>query len=99
MGVHSYHDGLPGFSEAQILHDGCDECERRGKDVSTALASMDRGRFAAAWKRAADWNTTTDVRDVSQAERDLLHVLWSIQIKLETICGLPIGGLPRGDLL
>jgi hypothetical protein len=95
MSVHDYHEGLPGFSEAQIWHDGCAECETRGKDLSRGIGSMDRGRFALAWRRAADWNTSTSVRDVSQAERPLLEVLWSIQIKLESVCGLPIGELPR----
>jgi hypothetical protein len=92
--THDYHEGLPGFSEAQILHDGCGECELRGRDLSLSIGSMDRGRFALAWRRAADWNRTTDIRDVSQAERPLLEALWAIQVRMETTCGLPIGTLP-----
>jgi hypothetical protein len=95
MAVHDYHQVLPGYSEAQILHDGCGECETRGKSINLAIGSMDKGRFAKAWKRAADWNTNTDVLDVSRAERPLLEALWAIQIRLE-MRGIPIGQVPGG---
>ena len=29
MSSHLCHEDLPGYSEAQILHDGCPECEAR----------------------------------------------------------------------
>lgn len=93
MGVHSYHEAAPNFSEAQILHDGCGECERRGRDISMAVQNMDKGRFALAWARAAQWNRR-GLPDVSEAEAPLLSALWAIQIKLETVCGLPVGELP-----
>src|SRR5258708_39011043 len=95
MSVHDYHEGLPGYSKAQILHDGCGECEARGNDIARAISSLDRERFARAWRRAADWNRTTDVRDVSHAERPLLEVLWAVQLRLETR-GIPIGAVPAG---
>lgn len=92
--AHDYHDGLPGYSPAQILHDGCGECEARGRNLSLAIGSMDKGRFALAWRRAADWNLTVGVvGDVSQAERPLLEALWAIQLRLENY-GIPIGELP-----
>lgn len=94
MGVHDYHDGLPGFSATQILHDGCGECEARGKDVANAIACLDRGRFVQAWVRAAQWNRA-GVPDCSAAERDLLSVLWAIQLKLEPR-GIPVGEVPSG---
>lgn len=93
--VHDYHEGLPGYSPEQILHDGCLECEERGKRDDHGIGSLDSRRFAAAWKRAADWNRTTDIRDVSQAERPLLNTLWSIQLRLEPR-GVPIGEVPSG---
>jgi hypothetical protein len=93
---HDYHQALPGYSPAQILHDGCGECEIRGRSVSLAIASMDKGRFALAWRRAADWNLTVGaVSDVSKAERPLLEALWAIQLRLENY-GVPIGVLPVG---
>ena len=94
MAVHDYHEILPGFSDAQILHDGCGECESRGKNVSHALGSLDKGRFVLAWERAAEWNTR-GLPDVSLAERDLLSVLWAVQLRLETR-GVPIGMCPAG---
>jgi hypothetical protein len=92
--VHDYHEGQPGYSEAQILHDGCGECEARGKDVAQAISSMDKGRFVKAWQRAAEWNTK-GVPDIAKAEMGVLHVLWVIQIKLESR-GIAIGEVPSG---
>ncbi len=93
--THDYHDGLPGYSEAQILHDGCGECEARGRNLNIAIGSLDKGRFALAWRRAADWNRTTDVLDISRAERPLLEALWAVQLKLE-LRGIEIGEVPSG---
>jgi hypothetical protein len=94
VSVHDYHDGLPGFSEAQILHDGCGECEARAANLSHAIGSMDKGRFALAWARAAEWNRHA-LPDVSKAEAPLLNVLWAIQLKLDER-GVPIGEVPSG---
>jgi len=94
MSVHDYHDGLPGYSTQQILHDGCTECETRGKDPAHAIASMDRQTFALAWGRAAEWNRS-GVTDLSRAERGVLSVLWAIQVKLEPR-GIEIGQVPTG---
>ena len=91
--AHDYHEGQPGYSPAQILHDGCGECEARGRNLNIAIGSLDKGRFALAWRRAADWNRTTDILDVSRAERPLLEALWAIQLRLENY-GIPIGELP-----
>jgi hypothetical protein len=93
--VHDYHDALLGYSEAQILHDGCGECEARGRNVNLAISSMDKGRFVKAWERAAVWNLRS-LSDLSQAERPLLEALWAIQLKLE-IRGVPIGSVPSGE--
>jgi hypothetical protein len=30
---HNFHEGLPGYGEAQILHDGCAECEARARSA------------------------------------------------------------------
>jgi hypothetical protein len=92
--MHDYHDGLPGFSEAQILHDGCGECEARAASRNLGIAHMDRTRFARAWARAAAWNKG-GVPDVSKAEMPMLDVLWAVQVKLEEH-GVPIGQVPHG---
>jgi hypothetical protein len=97
VGVHDYHEGLPGYHPEQILHDGCAECETRGKNVAYAIGSLDKHRFALAWRRAADRNRTAGVRDFSQAERPLLEVLWAVQLGLEPR-GIPIGEVPYGIL-
>ena len=94
MGTHDYHEIQPGYSEAQILHDGCGECEARSKNLPHAIGSMDKDRFVRAWERSAEWNRS-GLPDLSLAERPLLEVLWAIQLRLETR-GVPIGACPTG---
>ena len=66
MAAHDYHEGRPSYSAQQILHDGCGECEARGKDpdrgvmcpsgypaaVGTMIAALERARDDSA--RVAD---------------------------------------------
>ena len=89
---HTYHDALEGFDARQILHDGCHECEARGTDLQSALAHMDGPTFARAWKRAFDLNTGAEATGrISQAESNLLSVLFAIQVEFEHR-GLPFDG-------
>lgn len=92
--MHDYHDGLPGFDPAQILHDGCQECEQRSDATDGGLAHLDRQNFALAWQRSAQWNRS-GLANLSRAEIPLLNILWSVQIKLEQY-GVPIGEVPHG---
>lgn len=92
--MHAYHDGLVGFDPDQILHDGCDECETRGANISTAVGSLDMQNFERAWTRAAVWGKS-GLRGMSAAEAPLLSALWAIQVQLERR-GLAIGTVP-GD--
>jgi hypothetical protein len=94
--MHDYHDGLPGFSEGQILHDGCGECEGRAKSVDGGLCHLDRLNFVRAWARATKWNQG-GLSDLARAEIPLLSILWEVQLKLEYY-GVPIGQLPVGVL-
>lgn len=89
---HDYHEQLPGFSPAQVLHDGCRECEHRALRSDHGMASLDTANFARAWSRAAQWNKS-GLADVAVAEIPLLSVLWAVQVQLERI-GVPIGTLP-----
>jgi hypothetical protein len=91
---HDYHVSLPGYSEAQILHDGCGECEARSASLSDAIARLDHANFIRAWMRATQWNRD-GLSDLSQAERPLLSTLWAIQLQFERL-GVPIGTLPAG---
>lgn len=94
MSVHDYHDALPGYSPAQILHDHCGECETRGRVPWDAIARLDRGNFARAWERASAWNRT-GLPDISVAESDVLRILWVVQLQLERR-GIAIGTMPGG---
>jgi hypothetical protein len=89
---HEYHDALLGYSPAQVWHDHCGECEARGANLAHGIGCLDEQNFAKAWARAAAWNRE-GVPDLSQAERPLLQVLWSIQLQFERR-GVPIGELP-----
>jgi hypothetical protein len=92
MSSHDYHDTLPGFDPAQLLHDGCRECEYRSGLDSHGIQQLDRVNFARAWLRAADWKQR-GLPDISQAEAPMLNTLWAVQVQLER-WGQPIGVLP-----
>jgi hypothetical protein len=90
MSAHDLHTGDP----RQVLHDGCAECKRRGKEPHVAIAHLDTAAFAAAWKRAAQWQQH-GMRGISRAEMPLLFALWSVQVQFEKL-GVPIGTMPGG---
>lgn len=89
---HDFHDGQPGYSPAQILHDGCQECRDRGRYPWQAILRLDPLRFAYAWHRAAQFERG-ELADVCATEVPVLRVLWAVQIRLEER-GFPIGVLP-----
>jgi hypothetical protein len=91
---HDYHEGPPRFDDAQILHDGCRECESRSVSRSHGISNLDHHNFVLAWRRAANWNQgLLGSSVVSNAERPMLDVLWAVQVQLEKQ-GLRIGYLP-----
>lgn len=92
MAVHAYHQGLPGYRDDQILHDGCEECEYRGGRPDCGIGYLDSGNFARAWARAAQLGRS-GLPGASQAEIPLLKVLWAVQVQLQGN-GVPIGYLP-----
>jgi len=89
--THAYHDALPGYDERQILHDGCPECEHRGKHLDSALAHMDPETFSRAWQRSYDMKASDGDRSavghVSDAEVWLLNLLWGIRVH-QWRCGI-----------
>lgn len=89
---HSYHEGHPGYSPAQVLKDGCHECSQRSERPDAAISYLDPQSFAAAWKRAAQWERG-QVADVSEAEVPVLRVLWAVACAMERL-GFPIGEVP-----
>lgn len=91
--MHDHHPSLLGYDRRQILFDGCQECEARGKDVRKAIVHLDGDNFVRAWKRAADWERDVPIGRVSAAERGLLDVLFAIQVTLEQR-GIPVGTVP-----
>ena len=89
---HSHHEGHPGFSPAQTLHDGCAECTFRSENVWVAISHLDPVAFAKAWARAAAYERG-ELADVSRAEVPLLRALWAVQVQLEPR-GFAIGAVP-----
>jgi hypothetical protein len=94
---HNHHQSLSGYSSAQILVDGCGECEHRSEHRDHGLGNLNPGNFARAWYRAARWGTA-GVPDVSYAEVPLLSVLRAVQVQLERR-DIPIGHIPSGTLI
>lgn len=99
--THTFHRALPGFDSRQIWHDGCPECEARGRDLRSGLANLDTETFARAWKRAFDLYASRGggylaTGDISRAEGELLNVLWGVQVNLSRF-GQPLNGeVPNG---
>lgn len=90
--MHAYHEGLDGYHEDQILHDGCLECEDRAVSRNLGIAYLDKARFARAWARAAQWNHA-GLDNLSKAEVPMLDALWAVQCQLENF-GVPVGRVP-----
>jgi hypothetical protein len=88
--MHDPHKGDP----RQVLQDGCAECGRRSKGIATAISHLDPATFAAAWKRAAQWQQH-GMRGISRNEMPLLLALWSVQVQFERR-GIPVGTVPDG---
>lgn len=81
---HDYHEGLPGFSPSQMLHDGCGECEARSRRDDHGIANLDPDNFRRALLRAREWNDR-GLLTMSDAERPMLSALWSVLIQCERI--------------
>lgn len=95
--THGPHSAMPDYSPNQLLVDGCGECEYRVNLPDRGIGTLDRGNFAKAWVRAAEFERH-GLPDVSRAERPMLRVLWVIQVQLENQ-GWPIGRVPSSDAL
>jgi len=95
---HVHHESLPGYNPAQLLHDGCPECEQRGAQPAAALGHLDHERFLRAWARAAAWqrDRLPDDEELSVAEAPMLRSLWAVQVAFERHLGVPLGYLPAG---
>lgn len=98
--MHAYHEGLPGFDPAQILHDGCPECEARGADPANGIGYLDNGNYRRAVTRAIMWETDY-APAISQAEAPLLRMLWTVLLRgtsLEVLVLAPdlMGAMYRG---
>lgn len=92
--THDYHEDLPGYAPAQLLHAGCGECDARSREPGGGLAHLDRTRFVFAWFRASVWkHDNANLPDLNPAEVPLLGALWAVQCQLEQF-GVPIGAFP-----
>lgn len=87
---HDYHQGQENYSSSQLLHDGCEECRQRSKNLDVAIGHLDS--FHVAWQRAFDFGKGR-LDDVCRTEAPLLRVLWAIQVQLERD-GLQLGEYP-----
>jgi hypothetical protein len=94
--MHDFHEGLPGYDPAQMLHDGCGECERRSNLPGHGIADLDLTQFRLAWERATKWNRE-GLPNLSHAEMAALSALWAVQLQFERL-GSPLGELPMWPL-
>lgn len=70
---HVYHEELPGYSAEQILHDGCPECEHRGKHPFDAVAHLDTTSFRRLLVRSGMFDNGK-LDDVADCEVELLKI-------------------------
>lgn len=90
--THDPHEFLPGFSAAQVLHDGCTECKERSQQPDRGISNLDPEAFGRAWRRAAA-RGKRGLNDTALAEVPMFQALWAVQVQLERR-GVPIGELP-----
>lgn len=94
MPAHDYHENLPGFDERQLLVDGCEECEFRGKHPLEGLNHMDNATMMKAIARAITWQTCdgygsdhylNTIGRISHAEAPVLETIWTVMIKMRNV--------------
>jgi hypothetical protein len=79
------HDGLPGFDNRHIWHDGCGECEHRAATVPSSIGTLDNNNLVRAWNRMRDWDHgTLDVR-LSNAEIPLMQYLEQVRLTAQAM--------------
>ena len=87
---HVYHEGLPGYDERSIWHDGCPECEQRAAAGFPSVHELDHGNRLRAWRlmRATKWSGGEGAdHDVSICDHRLANALYSVAVFLER-CGI-----------
>lgn len=80
MRGHAYHEGLPGYDQAQLYHDGCSECEQRAADPEMSVLYI--RDWDAAWQRA-EAHALEGLGNVSHAEARVLRMLWAVRHRIE----------------
>lgn len=83
MSGHIHHNYLPGYSPAQLLHDGCPECESRSEGVRAYLPHADASTWQRAWRRAIEYGRN-GLPDLSQAEYPVLRELWQLAVAFQS---------------
>lgn len=88
---HTYHEGLVGYDERNVLHDGCRECEDRAREPLTGLCNIDEPSFARLWDdmTAIRWGTTSRMprERISSCDLALIHALYTFAVLLERHTG------------
>lgn len=79
-GVHK--GGEPREPGDPVLWDGCAECEERGKDPARAISNMDPDRFAEAWTRAVQAQSS-GLPDIQLCEVKTLNAIAAVRAQLE----------------
>lgn len=88
---HSLHSKLPGFDRANVLHDGCPECEHRAQDPLEGLLKLDRQNIDQLWQDMRDikWSGGKGpTRNYSECDLKLIQTLYLIGVLAERTLGL-----------
>lgn len=84
---HEYHPNLDNYNAANVLHDGCEECEERSKSIA-GLLHLDDENLRRLWDRMM-WREFPGTRNgkplgpYSDADYDATKMLYHIGVLLE----------------
>lgn len=74
--MHDYHPGLEDYDAEHVWHDGCTECEDRGKRL--AFYSLDLENSRKMVERARLWRNG-GTPNISNCERQLIQTIgWAL---------------------
>lgn len=86
---HSYHPNLEGYDPGNVLHDGCDECQRRASDPARGYLELDASNQLQLWqdmKRVRFGKQSGPVgRDLSDHDGSMMDHLYLLAVFLERV--------------
>lgn len=84
--MHAFHEGLSGYDERNVLHDGCEECEERSQHGLDGLLALDAANQSTLWRymRAQEWADGEGLaHQPSGCDSRMMRLLYLVAVFLE----------------